>query len=470
MATASVGFQVTLGTPANNFVAALYDSTNPSVVLESIPVPKSGGVYPPNFQVTFVTVLIQTKIYRVILWESAGTTPTGLSRVSTDFKATLNSVNIRDNEYLTVDASPGLVSGTNTYVDPTLIGWAIWLDIPGPGTAFPGVGVDYTWNPLTGTLTYLLANWNPGQRIVIHPEPQITAAAPPSVSSVTSGQIITASRALLNTDKNQALYVQSAFSTIILNLPSLATVADYDHIVLYSSGGSHINASFPTNGTDKILRGSLITQLIAGQGEKFDFFKSNGVWNMDTENRNVDIVGEIVHKYSKADLNIFFADGSLLSRTTYPRLFAYFQTKVDANAITTEAAWNNVTALDGFNFFLNRGKWTPGDGSTTFRIPRIYEAGFLRACDGIAITAGTYEWDTMLQHIHDTLLGDFPGEPNGFGPVKLHGNYNGTSTTKTDMTGAAYKSNGAGVAATIIQRVASETHPTNLSVFASIRI
>lgn len=473
MPNIQVGFQSTLVTSSNNFVAALYDASNVGVVLESQVIPKSGGIYPPNFQVTFLTVISVNKVYRVILWETSGTTPGGTSRVSSDIPAGLNAVNLQDALYLTADISSGFASGTNTITEPSIIGWDIVLDIPGTDTAYPGT--DYTYDKTTGIITWLLGNWSPSQRAVIFPKPQISVAAPPPVSAISSGQIITASRSLTSSDKNQALYIQSAFASISLPLPALSSIADYDHITAYSAGGSHINAVFPANGSDMIQYKGLLTQLIARQGEKIDLFKANGVWNIDTKPAGMDFVGEIVDKFTKGDLNLIFADGSLLSRTLYPALWAYVQT-LSSNSICSEAVWASSVVLDGITYYANKGKWTLGDGSTTFRVPQIYNSGFRRAVDGASTRfgnlqyAGIAEADMSLDHQHDSMTGLFGTKPNGAGPAKTSGTYGGTSGGQTDLSGGMYNPTLAGANGVLTARRGSETHPTNLYVFASIRI
>ena len=488
MANAAIGFQSTLTTPSNNFVAALYDpSTGPITLLEQQLIPKSGGIYPPGFSVTFITTLTINKIYRVILWETSGTTAGGTSKVSGDFPASVNSVNLRSPLYLTADISAGLISGTNTYVDSTLIGWGIYIILPGSGPSYPGAGNDYTFDPTTGTITYLLGNWAPGQRVPIFFQPQITAAAPSAVSAIQSGAIITASRSLVDTDKNKALYLQATGSGLSLPLPALSTISDYDHIVLYSNGGNHINAVIPTSGSDIIQRyktSTAITQLILGQGEKLDLFKANGVWNVDYIDAQIDRVGEIVYKYTKGDLNLLFADGSLLNRAQYPRLFAYVQALQTAGApcVVTEATWAASAVYDGITYFPNKGCWTMGDLSTTFRIPLLYATaaggvGFLRGVDGIGGTgsraSGSFQIDGQEDLQYETLTGAYPPippapGPNGRGLRTTSGGYNGIGAVPNDLTGRG----GLIVGTTFqtSQKLFYENRPINYGIYLSIRI
>jgi len=468
--TTSIGFQTELINSTQFFVAALYDTSDVSTLLEKQQVPKSGGVYPPDFQVTFLTNLQQNKVYRCILWESPDDTATGVSRISGDFKASLSSIKFRSPLYLTADISAGLASGTSGYVDPTnsLNGWDYELEQIGYGTLELGSGKDYTedgnnnWTLVNGSVITNL------QKFVIHFLPQVSVAAPPPISSITSGRTITVSENLTAASKNKALYIKSASSNIQVRLPDISTVADYDHFVLYSSGGSHINAIIPTFGTDQIQLNELVTQIILGQAEKLDVFKANGVWNIDYLSPTFFMVGEIIWKYSRNDLNLVFGDGRTLLRADYPRLYGHLD-NIDATAITSEVLWGGTSTADGQTYFPKRACYTRGDGSTNFRIPQLYSAGFLRAIDGGFRTPASLQLDALMDHQSGTLTGSFPGNPNGVGPVGNYGGYNGTLHLNNDLT--THPGQIIGGSFTLLTRVdAKENRPQNTGAYLSIRI
>lgn len=75
--------------------------------------------------------------------------------------------------------------------------------------------------------------------------------------------------------------------------------------------------------------------------------------------------------------------GALVSRATYPQLWAWVQ----ANApLITEAAWQAQAAVQS-----SVGYYSSGDGSTTFRLPRLldYQRG------GLAADVGTWQGDAI---------------------------------------------------------------------------
>jgi hypothetical protein len=476
--TAQISFVCALINDSNFFVAALYDASNLSVCLESQQVPKTGGAYTTPFQVTFLTNLTQGKVYRCILWESADATPAGVSRVSGDFTASLNSVSMRGDLYLTGGGSSGMDVGASGYVDPTgsNAGWGYDLEQVGYGTL--QLNVDYTVDPTTGDWTLINGTTiGDGQKFVEHFQPQISAATQPSVSAISSGQILTAGIAMTSALKNQALYIQGTGTNMFFTLPALSTLADYDRIVIRCNGGLQINAVFACNGTDKILYGQQLTQLILGQRENMILCKANGVFNVeDSALPGVDKVGEVFYKFTRnnpasplaQDINTILLDGSLKSRSDYARLFAYMST-LETNSIVSETTWPITTTLDGISYYPNKSKWTMGTSSANFRVPLLI-GSFIRNADGSTRFTGSLQPDAMLLHKHPETIGLLPGGPNGEGPLIAGGKYGNPFTTKTDMTDVPYTDSAPGVSGAVIQRVDIETRPINIALYASIRI
>lgn len=89
--------------------------------------------------------------------------------------------------------------------------------------------------------------------------------------------------------------------------------------------------------------------------------------------------------------NTLKVNGPLLSRATYPRLYAYAQTS--NNMAASDAAWVNAT-----------GMFSPGDGSTTFRIPDLRGFSIRAWDDGRGVNTGrvigSIELDQNQQHAH----------------------------------------------------------------------
>lgn len=96
-------------------------------------------------------------------------------------------------------------------------------------------------------------------------------------------------------------------------------------------------------------------------------------------------------------------NGSLLQRTSYPRLFNWV-VENQATVVTTEALWSNAKHL-----------YTLGDGSTTFRVPDL-RGKWLQMADGVGqLAAGA-------PAIKGTIsTSGYSGLANGTGAFKATG-------------------------------------------------
>lgn len=146
-------------------------------------------------------------------------------------------------------------------------------------------------------------------------------------------------------------------------------------------------------------------------------------------------------------INAVFANGGLLDRDVYPRLWEWVQ-GAGADIIVTDENWNNV-ALN------NKGKFSYGDGSTTFRVPLLYTPGFFRGVDGSSRKAGSYEAEMVGAHNH---------------PYKR---------TRTDTIGTRYENNSirqgsdrglwTGDDVNTSNNTGTENRPSNIGVYYMIR-
>lgn len=471
MSQFSVGFQSTLQNSANYFVAAVYDMSNLVTPFETFPVTKPGGGYPPTFQVTFLNSYTANKLYRVILWENTTPTLGGTSRCSSDIKASVAQALMRpDSRY--IYGTTGTFTNNTTIVDASLIGWNISFEQFGSGTLNPGV--DYTFDNTTGTIVLINGTtYQNGQNMIVHFLPQITNA-PSSSSGISTGSIVAVSTTLTSAISNSAIYLQGSGGSFIATLPVLSTMMDYQPVEFYSYGGNHINVRLLCQGTDKIQWNVLRTSIVLGQGEEVTLFKANGVWNVKHPSPFIKMAGEIVYRYGKDNANVDFpyviADGSLLNRLTYSRLFDYFSLLPGA-ALVAEASWGNSSTLDGSTYYPNKGFWTVGDGSTTFRVPLLFNQ-FIRGADGSSRQPGSFQADAMQSHSHDTGMAPTNGHwPFGRTPSAENvGGDTGQFSFKARLTGPPYNLPGTDTDGALITKVSTETRPENISLYALIRL
>jgi hypothetical protein len=468
---ANVSIQATLNNTANNFVVSWQLASGGSIIGSIAPTKP----YASPFQVN-IPSLTPNVTYIVTLWESTSTAPTGTIRNATNVIPSATTTTIRADEYLTADITPGLASNTNYYVNVTYVGWAYDVERV-PATMFPdsapdALDPDYHQDATGGfTLLHAGDTWAPNEKLVVKFQPQVAPAAAASVGVITTGVVITADTVLDSTYLNEAIFLQGSGSVLNITLPTLSSVSDYQYMYFYSAGGSHVSAPITAAGTDKCQRRTLVSKIVLNQSEVLKIFKANGVWCIDYLSPTVDMVGEIIYKMTNTDFNYLYADGSLVSRTQYARLFDY----VNANSslITTEANWGASSSIDGIIYHLNKGLYTLGTNTSNFRLPLLagkFIIGAGTGDDSITRSAGAGKNDAMARHKHSTLIGNLPTSPNGKGPTANIGNYNNQVNTPEDLTSLPYMDPGAGNVGNLMARVDTKTYPENVAEYAIIRI
>lgn len=483
---ANVSCQATLNTSSNFFIVALYDSSAPTVLLESIAPTKPVGGYPNPFQVVFTTDLISSRLYIVKLWENASAVVGGVVRCSMSMAPNQPVTVIRADEYLIVDTTPGLTSTATEYDDVSWAGWDYSLERVGTiGTMFP-LGRPNVLMPdyeqkTTGGIKLLLSgdSFQIAERFVVRFLPKIgSGGAVGQPSPVFSGgEVITISQALTSSHLNKALLVQGSDTSIELSLPALSTVMDFDFLYLYSAGGTHRTCKLPASGSDKIQRNTLVDKIILGQNEIIKAFKAFGVWNIDFISPGVDMVGEFVVRHNVDGINsgtgpsnMILCNGAVLNRITEARLWEMVSTYfAGIGALVSDTSWSTTSTIkDGVTVYTNRAKFSTGDGVNTFRIPDLRDMFIRGSGDGVV---GNILLDQLLTHEHDSLLVDFTGGYTfGKGPAKPVANsFTTIGSNITSLTGVPYKFNGAGIAGSIMERVGSETYPKHFKTNILIR-
>lgn len=359
MADMTLSFSAALQVSANNFVVALYANSAPNVLLTTkVPVKPYGN----PFQVLF-DGLNPELFYIVKLWESETTDPEGLERNSIQLKPSNNTYNIREDLELIGDTSPDFpsLSDRKVYTDSSLLNWLWSLERRATGTLFKSDEyaidlVDGGFELTDGT------EIQEGERYVIHFLPQISQAAPPPPSLISSSITLTNDTVLDNTYVNKQIFLD-LFANII-TLPALSTVVDFQ--VIWFSTYSVINSSIRCAGTDKIKRQNEVSKIVLGVNEQLKIYKANGKWQIDYISPGVDAVGQLVYDYANSGSgNIILADGSQYLRAQFERITDYL---IANSLMIPQANWLN-TDINGD--FINKGKYANGDGVTSIQIPLI---------------------------------------------------------------------------------------------------
>lgn len=423
-------FQVTNPVGAGNtLVMAIYKASASSTLVNSFPLP---GPYTGQTQLhTFLG--LQNVVYDYILFESPDAGPDGVQRVTFEVQPNQNAYNVRDDLYLVADTSPGLASGTTFYgPDSSLVGWNWGIEQPGGvGTLQYGVsyvktvgGVDTTQDDTTATGWRFLDTTNligPSQAFVIHFLPQLTATSTPASGTFIAGtQLLTSNTTLDNTAAGQSYLLEGGGGVIAISLPDIATVPDNEPIFFSSNGGSHVNAALVCfsgqqfqwyDNQTNLGSNTYASTIYLGQGEdvfiyRFTYPGGAKRWIVKGDTAGMRYTGEHVYDYSRIPLNAVFANGQLLSRANYARLWAWVQ-NLESGLLISDSSYNHTTTVNGVTYLDNQGKYTAGDGSTSFRVPTLWRYGLLKAKNGSpgGLSVNGLPGDFLAQSIgtHDHL-------------------------------------------------------------------
>lgn len=424
----------------NTLVAGIYKASAPSVLIAfyEFPGPYTGATQLHTFPG------LANVVYNYVLYESPDHLADGTVRNSFSVQPNSNAFNVRDPLYLEADASLFFASGTNFYgQDSSLIGWNWYLELVAAGTqhyteiwtkTIAGIPTTQDDTRADGwKLTQVGALIAPDERWVIHFLPQLGAIAAPSSGTFISGTtLLTANTALDASAVGQSFLLQGGGGFIGITMPDITTVPDNEPIFFNSNGGSHINAGltcragqfFQWYNNQSNLPTTYASSIYLGQEEdiyayRFTFPGGAKRWIISGDKIGMRQVGEIVQHYSALPFNTIFANGQLLSRANYARLWAWVQ--ATPGILISNSTFNNTAVYNGITYFINHGKYTDGDGSTTFGVPLLWSYGFLRGiANGGARTPGDFQQDSIGKFSLDMNFptGDtFTGHP--YAPTAL---------------------------------------------------
>lgn len=441
----------------------LYEATAPNT-----PVANSGQLAPPHnasVQIQFIDLNPVIHLAKLFVTDGVSTDGTIIANFSIDPR--FPGVELKAPWFIYADTEPGFDSGTDVFTDPdgVLEGWDYTVDIRGMGLLDPDTELDQT--PPGYQVTIAGYEIQPNELHIISFAPkQIVFNAPTNTGGniFSEVEIITEDRALVEADKGKQFIIASDTSTIVITLPEIGSVAANRLFLFTSEGGNHKNAVIEVEGgsSEKIDWNGPQTEVILGQCEHIWLYKwvdpldeNNFSWKVCNASDRILQVGEVFYYDRHLDLlNAVFADGSLLDRDVYPRLWNYIQS-LDASMLVSDATWNSA--------FTETGKYSTGDGSTTFRM-RLIQSGFLRGVDGVVRKAGSFEEGSV--DIDDIDIEIREGTGGGTTGSILNSGFSGQDSP-TDWLS---NDTGAGPKYIRLSSAGTETRPNNIGAYLLIRI
>lgn len=434
-------------TVTQNIAVRIFKATNPSVVVavqEFTPPHNS----PRNITFTGVDPVV----YIVNTYSTPGVPVLG----------TLLHSFIYDPEYIDAEIKPTeflkMIGGNTEYQDAT---WAAYdidtISRVGFGAMFEPDQIEWILNVDNQVVGFRLSQpgdeFAPDEQFTVTFYPKITLRTPVFTSDkiVTDENVITVDTVLTNANAGKLLRLQGASSAFTVSLPAIGTTDTFLTYFLVSDGGSHVNVTINVNGGGNIVLYGNKTQLHLAQGERAWIVYNGTNYTVLNDCPGVLRVGEIFDIYDK-DSSVqgcIFADGALLDRTVYRRLWAFVQ-QLDSSLLINDATWLGSSQ--------QHGRFSTGDGVTTFRVPRLYTTGYLRGVEGTGPTriAGSFQNGSVGPHTH---------------------NYD---RTRTDTIGTQYETNKirqgsdrglyTGDTVATAANTGTETTPANFGVYKMIRI
>lgn len=437
----------------NYLVVAIYKTTAPAVVVSFQAFPA------PHLAVQNVVFTdVDPGTYQVITYENTVAAVGGSIRHDFFYDPSFQTAEVRPDLFLKVGTTPNLVAGTtdfhDTGDDQDLADWVYEVDLrqsfgelqktidvqifsDGFGLLIPG----YTFQ--TDEI-YILRFY-----------PKITVITPTVTSAniITAELIVTADTSLVAGDIGKGVIIQGASPSLTLTLPAIATATAFKLLTIASNGGSHKTVTIkPAAGELLSWMGvDNLTQIMLGQAEMIWLYRSGSVWRVINASDGPKLVGEIVDQYSLVPLNTVYADGSLISRTTYARLWAYVST-LDASMLVDDATWNAGTNV-------NKGKYSTGDTSTTFRVPQLYLFGFVRGVNVSVRKAANLQPEQIGPHDHPAGTETDPAQARFNNDPSAHNARDWAGGPNVILRNASTGLN-----------VGTENRPANVGVYKLIRI
>jgi hypothetical protein len=430
----------------------LYEATAPNTEVAA-----SEQLAPPHFTSRSIQFIGRRPVIHLAkLFVTDGVAPTGTLIADFAIDPRYPGVEVKAPLYIYAGQTPGFDVGENFFADPDgeLDGWVIDVDIRGFGRLNPDT--EFTKTEGAGYVVDIPGyQLQPDELHIISFSPKlVTYAGEPEESQLFKAvRIVTSDTFLSVEDVGKLVLAKSATSRIQVVLPDFDAVAEAKTVWINSQGGSHKNLVVIVAGLagEKIsYQSQAVDQIILGQNESIVLVKhvdgSSKTWEIANDLPGIGLVGKILFSYEPDPaVNTVPLQGQLLDRDIYTRLYQ-FVLGLDSDSVVSDSVWLDGTA--------NRGKFSFGNGSTTFRVPDADSPGFYRVVDGLTRKAGSFQAEMIGPHTHPT-------------PYRLNDSRGG------DQQNTVYDGTDTGSrpgASAILANAGTENRPANTGVYAFIRI
>lgn len=400
-------------TIVNKIAVVVYESATPNVV-------KSFQQFDPPHDsprnIAFTDLNPVTHI--VNTWETTGWPAAGTLRHSFIYDPSFAKAEIKATEFLY------MTEGDREYVDANWSGWLIEsIERVGSGTQYLNDDIifhkDGDTNPDDRFSLFREDDFFQDQeKFVIRFYPRITKVTPVfnSAKIFTDSVIITGDSEFDGSFAGKLLLVQGDDEVVTLTFKAISTIGAFELFGIVSNGGNHKTVIIKSEGNaDQFqMAGSTVDEIILGQSENLMMLsETTAGWVPLSYSPTILQAGEFIEAYTtEPEPNVLHCAGQELSRATYKRLWNAIQA-MPMSVLVSDSTWSDTTG--GAN---NKGKFSTGDGSTTFRLPQLYSSEFKDIANGTTRLPGTYKKWSPGDHQHETAAGLLDPTLFGKGAVK----------------------------------------------------
>ncbi len=240
------------------------------------------------------------------------------------------------------------------------------------------------------------------------PESAPTATAGSSLNGMAT---LSADIQLSSIHFNKLLHIAAGALSINVSLPDITSVPEGLVMPFETTLGNTKQSKVIAIGGQQIYFGNrAVNEIIVGINEYLSVMRHVDGWYVVSASESILNVGRPSMDYV-VRINTVAATGQLVPRADYPRAWEWLSE--NASILVTDTVWNSSILLDSEYFQHQKGKFSSGDGSTTFRFPDLRNQVFrsLLNIGGADTerpdnTAGTLQKDQMKQHSHDISTTD----------------------------------------------------------------
>ena len=213
-----------------------------------------------------------------------------------------------------------------------------------------------------------------GQRFELDIFELFNGTIPPASGVSTAGfivgnKIVNTNETISVSDLNKVFQLRGASTALTVILPDVAMCPVNSFVIIETLINNTKQHRITTTGGQFLyINDTSETELFIGKGEYVWCYRTDDGWFVIVDKGNFSNLGIPIAAY-KAGLNQVQLSGQLLSRTEYPRLWAFVQTL--GPSLVSDGTWMTSTVTVEGRTVNNpyRGCFSTGDGTTNFRIP-----------------------------------------------------------------------------------------------------